>query len=479
MIKIPIENSAFSSSAAELNNQKAQFLAVDNGNAAFYDAFNIQANSYEDEIRAINGSISLKYTLTDFTDSAKLVPNALFFPDGYMNLIPKLVNNTKGLFFPTGTDSRYEQNIISNTEPSQGVNGAIDILINGITAGSIASLTTGTAIPAGTITGFVVTMASTVNLNPNDTIYISDATNSGIYKVTSVVANTSMTINSLIPSSVGIASAASVNNSVVGFTNSERNTLTTGTPYQEILTNLSSALLSYVNEWKTKITSENSNLALQNDDRSTQLAQNNAAIATNNSDLVTVNSWLALSNTGASGKYVNSGLAILQGLAPTRLTTISNRVAQITTALGQTSGQAVVQSGETYSTSIPGNTYYNRYKWIVIRLSKATGSLRRYYQSDQGISFLGTMQTDNTNLLGDYSNYFITKQIKFNDGSKIVHVSDVTGLTASNVITVVSETEPEITRTIVSVAGSTQLELNAPIPLTYTIKDLARVFKTL
>ncbi len=491
-LRIDMENESFQKSSDAFNTQQANLLEVDGANTKFYDYYNSICQGYENEARQMNGGIPDIYSPSDLTAAGQTPAQPPFFPitpaPAYIRNIPLIQdaaftnNKVKGYFHTTGTDARYEQNILTNVaSPVQGLVQTIDWLINGITGA--ASGNTNTALPApniagGTVSNVTVDVTNTTNFTARELVFISQGANSGIYIINSI-GTLQLTVSSILPSVGGFTGAgANIDNTVVGFTNGERNTLTSGS-YQELLTNLTNAIIALILEWEGKIDSQISIIPTNNEDRATQVAQLATTLADVNNTKSIIDTWQALSNTGASGKFVDTGINPISAEITARQSFIPTRLTQITTALGGTSADALSQSGNTYSTNSANNPYFNRYKWLNIRINRATGSLRRYYAANDAKGAVDQMKNDNLAIKAEYAAYFITKPVIFNDGSDIVHVKDTTGYSNGNTLTVVSETQPEITRTIVQLMGTTQIKLNAPVPETYILADIARVFKTL
>jgi hypothetical protein len=309
-------------------------------------------------------------------------------------------------------------------------------------------------------------------------VYIEKSGASGLYKITAIVPATSITVESVIPSTTGIAANANIDNNVLAFTASERQNLTSAL-YQELLTNITNRISALIAEWEGKIDQQISIISTNQDDRTPQISENAAALADVNNTKSIIDAWQALPNTGVGAKYTASAILTISNEITARTAFMSTRITQVTTALGGSSGAALTQSGDSYTTSVPNNPYFNRYKWLNFRINRASGSLRRYHAANQSKGAVQQLQADNTAIKAEYNGYFLTKAISFNDASDIIHVKDVTGLNPGDTITVVSETQPEITRTIVAVMGTTQLKLNAAVPITYKLEDIARIFKTL
>lgn len=487
-IRIDLENSGFQKSADAFNGQQASLLQVDGGNAKFYDFYNAVCQAYENEIRQINGAIPDVYSAGDLTAAAETPSIPPFFPSSpptaYIRNIPLIQdasftnNKVKGYFHPTGTDARREQNILTNAVVFDGLTEMIFRLENGITGATPTTEVTTTPIPAGPQTGLVLTVTTTTGFLVGELVYIEKTGASGLYKITAIVPATSITVDSVIPSTTGIAASANIDNTVLAFTALERQNLTSAL-YQELLTNITNQISALITEWEGKIDQQISIIPTNQDDRTPQTSENAAALADVNNTKSIIDAWQALPNTGVGAKYTASAILTISNEITARTAFMSTRITQVTTALGGSSGAALTQSGDSYTTSVPNNPYFNRYKWLNFRINRASGSLRRYYAANQSKGAVQQLQADNTAIKAEYNGYFLTKAISFNDASDIIHVKDVTGLNPGDTITVVSETQPEITRTIVAVMGTTQLKLNAVVPITYKLEDIARIFKTL
>ena len=489
-VKIALENSALNGTVSAFNDRAAQLLQVDNSNATFYNYYNNICTAYENEARAMSGIIPDTYTAADLDSAAQNPSTPPFFPisplPAYTLNIPLIAhgsftnNKVKGFFHPTGTDAEYEQNLIDDTVNTyQGLKQIIDLFRNGFTG--TGSGVTSAAIPGGPLTSHVVNLSSgTFSGLPKQAV-ISGGSGSGIYLITAFTPTplpAKITINSIIPSSLGIPSSANVSCSFPGFSNTERQNLSPS-GYAEIFNNLVNMIQATINNWDAKLTQIIAALSSNDDDRSPHQSNNANALSQANAMKSLIATWLALPNTGPGSKYSNAGLDPLYLAIPGRSSFITSRISQITAALGGSSSAALTQSGDTYSTSSPNNPYFNRYKWLNFRINRLTGSLRRYYTSMQSKGAVQSILSDNNAISAEYDSYFLTKAISFNDGSDIVHLKDVLGLSVGDTVTIVSETKPEITRTIVAIMGTTQVKLNAPIPINYTVSDLARLFKTL
>lgn len=480
-LNIVNENAAFDSTTSKLTDEKIKLFNVDDANKVFYDAQTLRVGAYEGEARAMSGVIPATYTdgginpyvPGDMSTSAKTpgATAAVFFPNSpiYAFLAPKIIDAVNGYNHPVGTDARYEQNILTNATVTSGLTELIFRLSNGISGGG--GTTASTSIPAGPVTNFSVTVLDSSGFSPGQLVYIAGG-GSGIYSINSISGPLALTIDSVIPTLTGIG-GGTINGTVAAFTPTERQTLVSGS-YQEILTNITNDIFSVIAEWEGKIDTQITQISVNNESRPTQIGQNAAALFDINNTKVIIDSWQALPNTGGSGKYTSGGIAPISAEITARQAFIPARLTQIVTALG-----SVSQTGETFS-GVVGSPYYERYKWLNIRINKATGSARRYFAADDGINFLTVLSTNNTAVKNEYDLYFLTKRITAIDGTTIVQITDVVGINNGDTVTIVSETQAEIQRAVIDVMGTTQLKLDKLIPNSYVVgDDLPRLFKTL
>ncbi len=186
-INIVTENQGFDLTIAGMNANAAKLLGVDNANKAFWDDYHSKCTSYEVEYRQINGLYAPTYTETDIQESAKrnsLTPPNIFFPFtpsiAYKQFAPLVdydgwaVNQTRGIFFSTGPDARYELNILTNPVETLSLFKMIERLQNGI-GGSGTTATTGT-ITAGSMAEQTLVSAVLPAISAGMPAYLYDGT---------------------------------------------------------------------------------------------------------------------------------------------------------------------------------------------------------------------------------------------------------------------------------------------------------------
>lgn len=454
-LKIPIENEGFQTSLNFFSTQSAALLQVDNANTEYYNFYNGICQSYESEVQQINGVVAATYLSSDIDAAAQNPSIAPFFPStpvpAYSYNIPLISSGSfsnpgvNGYFTPSSTNILYEENLIA------GLSTLITYYLSGPGSSSIATSTT---IPAGVVTGLVLTVADPTGVNTGNVVSIANGTSYGTYVVTgtsTTIGNESITVNSVIPSIAAMAGGTISNSSSALQTN----------------------ILKNITQWGTFLTTQVTALTANGDARSTQATQIATALTNANSAEAAVSAWIS------SPSYTSGGLSPITSEITTRTSYIPTRVTQVVAALGGTLSNSLSQTGNTFTATDITNSYYMRYQWINFRINRSSGSLRRYYALSQSSGQVGSLLSDNNSINAQYSSTFQTTAIKFNDGSNIVHVASITGFSNGDSVTVVSETQPELNFTILKLMGTTQIQLSGTVPTTYTIGDLARVFKSI
>lgn len=466
MVKIPRENAGLQLSINASTSAATNLLQVDNANAQFWNEYHTIATSYETEALNINGTTSPTYNSTDVDNSAKVADGNIFFPypDAplYQNMVPKVIAKSKGFFNPGAVNPLNETDLIV------ALTSYINYLDTGTAAGSTQSST-------GTYPGVLVT---NIQMNVGD-CYLQSGGYSGRYHIVSSTLNGGTydnVLTSVFPSTVSLSNPT-IYQSVAAFTPTERQTLVSAT-FQEYLTNLTNAISSSVTSWQSYLNNQYNALNVNTDNRTTPKSNNLLAKSAAAAALIIVNSWLSLSNTGVNGRFIALNLAPISALMVTRTSSFATRISQITTALG-VDNSCLTQSGETYASSDPTSPYYKRQSWLDKRINRVYGSLSRYYASLNAGQSATTLQTNNTDLMNEYSSYFVTKAMVANDGSNILQLSDNTNLSISDTVHIVSETLPTINATILAKYGTTQVKISVAIPVTYTVDDIARLYKVL
>lgn len=470
-LNILLENSTHDRTLASIVGQQSLLLEVDNANAVYYDYYDLQAKSYEGEYRALAGTVASNYLASDITAAAIDPTQPPFFPTTpmYLNLIPKVISTQKGLFSPTSTDTLREDNVINQLTQTTGVIRSLNF------AQGTGVYGTGEPVTAFSGGPGIVVFESPTELTWMPTIgdfVISKGSGSSncIAKITGTTGFAPFRyfcdiINGTFPGAITLFPYD-------GFTQSQRQLGLTG--FNTAITNLRTNITNQMNLHKTYMQASINNLTTQNDTRATQVSQKTAALTSANNTVAAENAWIALS--------VNNAMGTIETILPiilTRQTFINTRKAQIITALGQSDATAIIQNGEAFTTTYPENSYFQRYKWLNARINRASGSLRRYYSSNDSAQAIINLKNQNLLLLSEYNQSFNTKVIVQLNQTTLLNLNDNVGLNVNDEVSITSDTQPIIKRVIVEVIGTTEVRLNYPIPAPYVLQEKVRLFKEL
>src|ERR1700677_1803809 len=330
-LNIVTENNAYNTTISGLSVNQKKLFNVDAANNAFYQFYDIQVRSYENEYQAISGMVPLEYTddftnpalsppplaPSDLVDSAQLLAGCLFFPSTNLYLIPSIVPNVNGTLHSTQSFAAYEQQILPYIQ--SGISGS----------GGSTTLVFATST--------VLNVNDTTNFSNGEPVYVTDGTNFALFQCLTVlplnpVSPTPGTLTGqMIISPVGtLASGATV-------VDTEANS---NLPFVTVL----------ISAWKTLINTQISALLLQNDANSSRMLQNATALTNAQNILTAITAWQASPVAPPTS---------LISLIPARLTFLATRVTQISGSLGY-----VIDNGNgTYSDGGTNSSYYNRYKW--------------------------------------------------------------------------------------------------------------------
>ena len=225
-----------------------------------------------------------------------------------------------------------------------------------------------------------------------------------------------------------------------------------------------------VDAWQVYLNDEKTALLANTD--TVGAADITAALADVNNSLTQTAAWEALTDYAVNGKLDGTGLTILTAETAARLTYVATRVSQINTRLGS------ITQGADGSVSAFSGLYGARYINTDSRINLAEGTLSK----QTGLELGKRVQQENIVNNNNYSTYLDTNVLratKFTangNGTNIVSVASTTGLSVSNTIYVVSETQTELTGTISAINGL-NITLSFTVPATFTVGDLARLLK--
>jgi hypothetical protein len=413
---------------------------------------------YQVERRWLNGTTYVDITQSQIDDAALRTTSNIFFPSSWTKSNAMLTANGNGN--PTTISSGNESDALNASVANQGLISQIGLLINGQSSG----------VPNDTLTIPYAPGSSSIEVSIGaqtigKLLYISGSGTSAVVLVTNV-AGTTLQITEVIPPAGTISDIGSlVVESIPGFTNGERQSLTSA-GYQRILTELTNRILVVAATWKTALDNQYGQLLI-NIDNPSQIATAKTNI---NTAVSAYNVWFALPNTGASGKFTDTSLANLASAYNTRNPQVSTRNSQIVTALG-----SVSQDGNgDYSGS---GQYLQRFQCLNFLINSANGAqfqLNTFksmkVNSEQKIA-------TNANKLATLNNLVrCSMLIADSVGTNTIIVSGAAQFSISDEIMVVATDLPTLRATITAISGS-NVTLNITVPKTYTKAAQANIVK--
>lgn len=384
--------------------------------------------------------------------------NAYYFQTSWTKSNAELLANGNGN--PTSTNTNGESQVLNNSVINGGLIAQINLLKNG------QSSVQGThGLDVAYSPG---APAITVDVGQTQTVgkylYISGSGTSALVLVTAAV-GTLISITEVIPPASTIGIGGSVVENIPGFSNAERNTLTSAS-YQRILTNLTNNIITSAGLWNTALNNQLTQLNL-NIDSPTQI---NTAKTNVNSAKTSYDTWFALSNTGASGKFVDTSLTNLATAYNTRNTFIPTRASEITTALG------VVTQDPTANYSGNG-LYLQRFKCMNYLINSANGPLFQANALKGAKTNFEQKIANAADKMATYSN--IVRYAAFTKDSTATSTITVDGATQfsiSDSVIVTGNDLPSIQATITGISGS-NITLNQTIPKEFTKAAKAGIIK--
>lgn len=468
-VDLPLKIQAANDTVAQLAGVKAELTAQDNSLKIFFDKYNDIANAYQTERRWVDGTTYTTVVNADLISGAKREPGNKFFPtDGsWTKFQPRKHASTEGT--PTTSSPNYELEVFTKGIELGGLTELLDFLLNGQTSGVADDLLAAAYVPgAGTM------MVTTGGQTNGNLIILEGGGFSGLFLITNV-AGTTLTVTEVVaPDGTLPMTTTTVIENITAFTNTERNTLIS-TLYQNVLTGITTSIISSVLLWETAINNQLTQLNLNTDSRSPQAAEIAAAIADINNAKSIIDTWQAFPNTGTmlnDSKFVNVNITPLQAEVSARTTFSSTRNTQITTALG-----SITQNPDgTYTGT---GIYYLRFVQIDTRINLAGGPLTEFYEKDISTDALNQIVTNANNRASTFNAELRTEPLTDNaDGTTTVKVASVTGFANGNTVFVMADTLTELTGTIVSISAP-NIVLSFIVPNTYTKDKRVRIYKQL
>jgi hypothetical protein len=441
LVDIPKEDAVSADNKSKLQDAKSKAQKQDNANKNLQDIKTLLINLYQKELKKIDGLDKTEILEQDMIDSAQQIIGNSFSPNQPNVPIPSLPSGVWKNFIPFSRSKAVGKNYNeTNTviQKEQDIIGAVQTLVT--TMESYSSI--------GRSSGQSCNTTGTCSL-PAYTTQSTCTGNSGIWT----------------------PGPDLISNDVV---------------IQTTATNL----ITQVNNWKAFLQATVL-VITTSDTEPTRQSQNSTSLADANNAIAQIDAWLTYSTfdtthgqTTCSGfnsynvnllnptKFRVGELSVLKNEATARLAYIPTRVTQINTYLG-----SVVQDMSTGSVTSSSGFYGDRMGILNLRLNLMNGSLRKLEGLKLGEKAQDEAVNSNANAASVYGSVMRVSAFKAPaTGISTIHVKDATGFSISDSVYVISDTQLEISATIIAVVGNA-ITLSVNIPQKYRQNENARIYK--
>lgn len=464
VLAIPVLIVSLNQQLTQAQNGKTEVQKKDNGNKAFSDFFRNTINSYHAELKHLNGTQKTDYLDATLDNSAKQAAGNLHYPTSpiWTVMDPKLLPENNGN--PTSAFTPHEVAQVAL------VTAKIAQLKTGFTDGS-----TDDTLTVAYVNGVDVEV-DTGPFVAGQRIVIDDA---GVSLLATIVAVkppsttgfADLELNVIVPPLGALGLGARIRNFHPGFTNNEREGTTV--PYApEVMAYFKTEVDTPVTTWETTLAGQETALNTLDAGGAENTSRDAEKADIDNAQSI-IDAWQAAPATGAGvGRYGNTGILPLENEVTARTTVSGTRVTEITTALG-----SVAQNPD--GTFTGSGHYHSLFKWIVIRISKAGGTLFSFYNFDLVFAFINKQITMANNKQAEYNGKLSVKKFTDDaDGTAFIKLIDTTGLVISDSVKIVDDSAtPVLSATIVGISGLI-VELSVPVS-TFTVDGRARLVKLL
>lgn len=426
----------------------------------YNDAHLERVTPYETEHRWINGTTYTTITKSQIeTFGADTGRNTYFFPISWMKPNAQLQPNGNGN--PKSSSPNSESAKLNAAFEANGIISTLAFLRNGQASGAPTRYLDNSYSPGASTLTF--TFAHSFNIGKY--LYIAGSGTSALVRITAVTSLT-VTIVEIIPPASTISIGGSAIESILGFTNVERQNLTS-VSYQRILNQLVSNIDSSASIYATAVGNQLAQLKL-NIDQKAQIA----AETTSATDAQTAYStWNALPSTGVGGKWADISLDNFAANYNARIAGFAARINQIVTALG-----SITQNPEgEYS----GNgLYLQRYKCMNFLINSANGPLQQINGLKGVVGNVQQKVINTADKLATFSNLVSYGGFIKNPVGNSVEIDGVSQFIATDKVLLAGNDLPSVECTIVSISGKT-IVLNITIPPAYNKASKAGIIKSI
>lgn len=424
----------------------------------YNDAHVERATPYEVEHRWLDGTTYTTITQSQIeTFGADTGKATYFYPVSWTKSNAQLQANGNGN--PKTTSSDSESSVLNRAIEDGGLISQVNLLINGQTSSATSKTLDLAYSPGATLLTFTTSHTFTTGKY----LYISGSGTSALVKITGV-ASLTVNIQEIIPPASTIAIGGTAVENIVGFTNTERQNLTSAS-YQRILTQLTARIDTASALYNTALTNQLTQLKINID----APAQITAAKTSVTNAQTAYTTWSSLPSTGVGARFTDTPLSNFASSYTSRNSEISTRTGQITTALG-----SVSQDSEGNYTG--NGIYLQRFKCLNYLINTANGPLQQMNGLKSAKGNFQQKVANNADKLATYSNLVRYAGFTKDPTGSSVEVDGASQFTASDTVLLSGTDLPSIECTVNSVSGKT-IVLNITIPATYNKAAKAGIIK--
>lgn len=403
---------------------------------------------YETEHRWLDGTTYTTITQSQIeTFGADTGKATYFYPLSWTKSNAQLTANGNGN--PKTSSPNSESAILNASIEGGGLISQINLLRNGQSS-SAPSRTLDLAYSPGATT---LTFTTSHSFTTGKYLYISGSGTSALVKITGT-ASLTVDIQEIIPPASTISIGGNAVENISGFTNSERQSLTSAT-YQRILTQLTTNITSAASLYNAALTNQLAQLNINIDSPS----QVNAAKSSINTALTAYATWNSLPATGVGGKWTDTPLNDFATSYNSRNSGISTRAGQITAALGSVSQD----SQGNYS----GNgQYLQRFKSLNFLINTANGPLQQKFGLMSAKGNFEQKVANNADKLATFSNLVRYGSFLKDPVGSTVEVDGASQFSNGDTVLITGTDLPSIECLVNSVSGKL-VTLSITIPSTH------------
>ena len=447
VVDIPKEDAISLDNKAKLEKLRVKSQKIDDANKSLFDDKNVLINSYQNELKRLDGNDKTEIIEQDIVDTANNKLGNFFSPNQLSTPTPSLPDGVWKQFPPFSGNKALGKNylevfpavVTKENDKISTLNNVIGIMESYSpiqrSTGQICNSGGTCSLPAYT------TQSTCVGAIPTPGIWTSGP---------DIISN------------------------------------------DPIVQNTATSLISEVENWKLFlqasipfITAIDSNTTRQN--------ENNIAIADINNSISIINVWLTRStfdtshgqttcigfnsydvNLLSATKFRSNELQLLKNEITDRVSFITTRINQIGTNLG-----SITQDLSTGILTSTTGLYGQRMNILDLRLNLINGSLRKLENIKLGKKSQDQAIASNASAKSVYTSVLTVSAFSAPSlGSTIIHVKDTSDFSLSDNVYVASDTQQEISTVIVAISEN-MITLAKSIPSKYRQNENARIYKVI